>query len=539
VKIQSYADKLTWVEADDGMYLQVPSDIRQGVIDVDEIADELMALGVINADLETLEKVILRRSGKPEKVGHLFRVFSEEKRRYISLTTTPLKATLELSLSMAEHNMMVNRDELEFLLSSNSIIHGIDWSVVDDLVANPVYGEEVIVASATPPENGLDAEVIEDVKVDFDARPLMLEGGSVDFRCLDNIHIIKEGSIIARRIPPSPGKAGVDIFGKALAPEPGKNVELPAGLNTVKKNNNKELCAALSGYLYRQNGKICVGGTYIVKKDLDYSVGNVEYSGDVIVRGAVRSGFKIVATGNVTVLKEVENASILSKEGNIQIRGGIFGKNSCLIQADRGDIEVAMAQGASIKCGGVLTVFKYARNCHIDVKNLNAPSRDAGLINCGVYFSGMVDVAVMGAPAGRNYLVYQDNSVDEAVQGLKEIRLQEGAVRLEAQEKKQLAEKLTEKARTKGPNQAWAVTEVRRVIGELQELGKKLQHFTTMREKYQEVVKGRKSKENLVKIGKILPILEVKAYGTAVNYTEEVEGVIIDWNGAELVMRSF
>jgi uncharacterized protein (DUF342 family) len=159
------------------------------------------------------------------------------------------------------------------------------------------------------------------------------------------------------------------------------------GRNTLLAEDGVTIRAAIAGCLLLEDGKVCIDSTLTITGDIDFSVGNVEFDGDVIVHGNVLDLFKVYSAGSVTVDGDVEAAeihagrdlrvvgSIVGKDrgaivtggsvhakyitnGNVQAAGNIVCAvavtNSQLICGGRVEVKRgAIAAGNVIACGGV------------------------------------------------------------------------------------------------------------------------------------------------------------------------------------------
>src|SRR5690606_27653982 len=87
---------------------------------------------------------------------------------------------------------------------------------------------------------------------------------------------------------------------------------------------------------------------YEVSGDLDMKTGNIDFVGNVVIRGNVPNGFEIKAKGDIHVYGTVESAFLYS-EGSIFVNAGIVGQGNGKIYAknnlhttfiNQGNIEV-------------------------------------------------------------------------------------------------------------------------------------------------------------------------------------------------------
>ena len=144
-----------------------------------------------------------------------------------------------------------------------------------------------------------------------------------------------------------------------------------AGENTEVRGS--ELVATSPGRPVVRGSRIDVLPVFAVEGDLDYSVGNIDFAGDVTVRGDVMPGFSIHATGSVTVYGMTEHATIHA--GGDLILQGVVG----LIEADdHGD---GMEHEAEIVVGGNLTA-QYLHNIAVEVAGEAIVNRE--MVNCQI-----------------------------------------------------------------------------------------------------------------------------------------------------------
>jgi len=166
--------------------------------------------------------------------------------------------------------------------------------------------------------------------VESQGRPVELEDGSVDFKNINNFLCVTEGQLLLEKIPPTLGTPGVDVIGLPIAAKPGKDISLPFGKNVTIVDNCR-LVAAIEGQLHIVRQRLNVIPTIEVVEDVDYSTGNIDFVGNVIVHGSVQPGFSIKAGGNVEIWGSVNGGMV---EGNsIIIRMGVKGMNRSVIKS--------------------------------------------------------------------------------------------------------------------------------------------------------------------------------------------------------------
>ncbi len=87
---------------------------------------------------------------------------------------------------------LVTHDFILTTLKEKNVTVGIDLDVVDSIAQNPENIQSVIVAKGKPHQNGRDGEIKYLVDIDKEAKPKMLEDGSVDFKEIDAFTTVKK-----------------------------------------------------------------------------------------------------------------------------------------------------------------------------------------------------------------------------------------------------------------------------------------------------------------------------------------------------------
>lgn len=232
--------------------------------------------------------------------------------------------------------IQLNPADLELLLRQHGVIYGIRKDVLARIAANPAQyrSELVIVARGMAPQNGQDGTIR--LLYDLDREmsgPAQLEDGKVDYREIRKLNNVHKGQPIARKVPPTPGVPGIAVTGEEIPAQSGREAVFKLGRNVVVDPENTTIYAAIDGLVTRtERDMINVFPVYEVNGDVDYSVGNIDFVGTVVIRGNVLPGFKVKAAGDIRVIGGVE-AGELTAEGSIEITGGILGQQKGIVKA--------------------------------------------------------------------------------------------------------------------------------------------------------------------------------------------------------------
>ncbi|NCC80680.1 MAG: DUF342 domain-containing protein [Clostridia bacterium] len=230
--------------------------------------------------------------------------------------------------------------------------------------------------------NGKDAEIIYHFANVGPAKPKLLEDGRADFYNTNVIENVKKGQVIIEKKPPTTGVPGLTVKGKAIHAMDGKNKKLPIGKNIEHSSDGFKAIATIDGMLSTARNRVSILPIFEVNGDVDFSTGNIEFVGNVIVKGSVKNGFMIKSGGDVHVYGIVEGGSI-EAEGNIFIMTGIRGLKKSHISA-KGTISTKFIENASIRANLDVIAEEAIMHCEVVAGNSVVLSKNKGLIVGGI-----------------------------------------------------------------------------------------------------------------------------------------------------------
>ncbi|MFH1540216.1 MAG: FapA family protein [bacterium] len=246
----------------------------------------------------------------------------------------------------------VEMDDIMVALSKANVRFGIKQDIIENIVAQQWYNERVLVAEGKPSEDGEDGKIEYLFSTEAGVpRPSMSEDGSVDYYELNIIQNVLANEPLAEKIPPSKGTEGTNVHGEKIPARPGKDIPFPLGKNvTFSSDNPNIIVAQIAGQPRLQQGRIDVNPVYEVAGDVDFSTGNINFVGDVVVRGGVLEGFVVKADGNITVMGPV-SGSVLEAGGSVFLNKGMHGQDKGLIKANE-DVVAKFLEHVTVRAGG-------------------------------------------------------------------------------------------------------------------------------------------------------------------------------------------
>ncbi len=288
------------------------------------------------------------------------------------------------------------------MLQRTKVKAGIDEAAIRELLENKVYCTDVIVAKGKLPTAGRDALISYYFDTDNSARPELKEDGSVDFFKLNNLHHCTKGQVLAEIIPEEKGEDGIDVFGTVMPAREVKSIKVPHGRNIELSEDGLKYISMVDGHAMLIEGTIFVSDVYSVE-NVSTATGNIEYHGDVDVRGNVCENFSIKTDGNVFVGGVVEGATI-EAGGNIIIARGMHGQNKGSLKAG-GNIIAKFISAAQVEAEGFVEAEQIL-NAKVTAGTYVNAEAGKGLITGGrIVAKKAVNVKNAGSPMGASTIL--------------------------------------------------------------------------------------------------------------------------------------
>ncbi|NLK43008.1 MAG: DUF342 domain-containing protein [Tissierellia bacterium] len=226
---------------------------------------------------------------------------------------------------------------------------GLKEEVVLNVLKNKILDERVLIAEGKKPIDGKNGKI----KYHFDfEKPLLPKinpDGTVDYKDLDAINVVKNGDIIAEIIPPIDGEDGIKVNGEPIIHKKGKTPKFNRGKNTIITEDGLFLKSSANGIVEIRNGKISVSEV-LTLNNIDNSTGNINFNGNVIIKKDILNGFSLRTTGSVEIKGAVEGGFIQC-DGDVLVRQGIQGYNRRTIEIG-GNLSTKFIENSIISVGG-------------------------------------------------------------------------------------------------------------------------------------------------------------------------------------------
>lgn len=276
----------------------------------------------------------------------------------------PLDATLYIKVSddkmfaficmfpPCSNGKEIDRTTVEKALLERGLTYGVCEAGIRALTEEHCYFQILMIGQGFLPVTGKDGKIIEHFQRTSEINIHQDEHGKADYRNLNSIQFIEKGQVICDIIPPEQGISGINLEGKEVPAKAGLSPVIPAGKNTILSEDGKQLLAVSKGQILFRHFKFDVTEVLVIKEDVDYSVGNLDYPGDIIIYGEVRTGFTVKSGGSVTIHGMVEAASIIA-EGDVILKKGMNGNHNGQINS-QGEVKASYLENCTVySTGGI------------------------------------------------------------------------------------------------------------------------------------------------------------------------------------------
>lgn len=299
---------------------------------------------------------------------------------------------------------MMTRDELAAFLKQYNVREGILQEAFDDFVIKAAAGQQqvdVLLAAGTAPLPGADGHIA-----------LSVAGSSTVLRSEEivtdlDMHIVQTfinvlaGDEIGRIIPPEPGTPGRSVMGLPIPSHPGRPLKVKVGKNIRTEENGSLLIAAATGRFCQSPDEISVEEEYVVKGDVNFRVGTIDFKGVVEVRGDVLDNFDITASKGLTVSGNIGVCSIVS-DGDITFCG-MDGQDKGTIVCG-GTLRANFIHDVDVECAGDVIVGVEIHNCR--VRTLGRLVVDKGAISGSTCIArGGIEARKLGSASSQHTIL--------------------------------------------------------------------------------------------------------------------------------------
>jgi uncharacterized protein (DUF342 family) len=298
-----------------------------------------------------------------------------------------LKPTEDSSTPTVEH--------LEASLKTAGITTGIDKPGLEKLAAALAKGSKLKTVIAVA--RGEQLVEPEDAEPEFTFPYITQSGlvqgdGSIDLRERNSFPGVAGGETLVQSKAGVAGKPGSTVRGEVLDVRAPVESELIAGENVKVEGSapSQKLVSEMEGgasctvaEVSGEAGKtiqyrVSVRPVAQISGDVNYDTGNLDFKGNVEIKGSVLSSFIVKATGDIRIGETVETGAQVHGEANLVVQLGIVGENTIVETA--GNVTAKFIQDAKVSAGGDIAVGSYIRSANVSAKGTISVEGSGGAV---------------------------------------------------------------------------------------------------------------------------------------------------------------
>lgn len=384
----------------DGTYLQLfGSELGGMPLIYDEISKYLIDRKIYEYDKVAIGRAIANLKHVAEVKLTPVVISPQEEQIKVRIDESKINAVCRFYPPSTGGNLLT-KDDIIAAMVREGIKYGVDETKIKQFLHNREYCTDYVLAKATQPIQGHDAVITYHFNTDLTMKPKTNEDGSVDFHTLDIISQCKKGDLLATLMPIDYGKPGIDICGKIIKPNKVNNRVLRHGNKITMSEDGLQLFSEVDGHVSLTDGRVFVSNTYEIAADVDSSTGDIDYDGNVVVKGNIITGFTVKAKGDIEVYGVVEGAYI-EAGGRIVLRRGMQGMNKGVLKAN-GNIITKFIENAEVMSGGYINTDSIMHS-KVSAKGDIIVGGRRGFVTGGVIRSGtLISVKTSGSHMGTN-----------------------------------------------------------------------------------------------------------------------------------------
>ncbi|ABW19054.1 FapA family protein [Alkaliphilus oremlandii] len=333
----------------DGVYLNI---IDNSQIDIKDIIDFLILKKVTNYEYDKIALCVEGKKIGMEKIAPYQEENFIDSMLEIRVSDDKLEASILLSEPLGGKYLSV--DEIIEGLTQKGITYGIDEEKIHEICTHHIFNKWITIAQGKKAVHGKNASVIYLFEEEKESTTSVItDEGRIDYKNLNNIRNVNEGSLLLEIIPATEGTNGMTVYGKEIPSSKGKDIAIKKGKNIYESEDGLKIFASKDGEVHFVDGRIYVDEVKNIDGNIDNETGNIQFNGKVNIKGNVKSGFKVEAEGDIEIFGVVESAHLISN-GNIIIHRGVQGNNQAYIYC-KGSLHVKYLENANVVSGEDIT----------------------------------------------------------------------------------------------------------------------------------------------------------------------------------------
>ena len=364
-------------------------------ITLEEVLNRIHLFGIENVDAKRIEEIIRVADGNEHRIGEWSGGLPVDAKLELEISEDKMEVFVLLHPPKNGGRMIISSD-IYSILEANAVRFGILDSAIGELVSKPKFLLKIPVAKGTPPVPSTKGYI----KIFFESsnKPELIadDRGKIDFKNIHIIKSVKQGELLAEKISPNPGQNGKNIHGIEINYGSIEDGEWILGPNCQLSEDGLQLFSTIAGRpVLDRDGSIRVDEV-IVLQNVDYSTGNIDFPGTIIVEGTVADDFSLKTRGSI-IIKQSVGRVFLHAEKDIVLSGGVMGKNGGRIEAGN-DIFAKFVEQGNLKAGKGIIIEEASMHSELIARDFITVSGGRGELIGGDAIAGnYILVSKLGA----------------------------------------------------------------------------------------------------------------------------------------------
>lgn len=308
---------------------------------------------------------------------------------------------------------ILDLESVKMFLAKNHIISGLksDQEIETWLNDATPENDPYIIAQGREPIPPVNTRIQYHFPIEYRQAGKLRPDGSLDFTDRGKIPFVEKDVLLAEKHPTKPGIAGMTVSGDEIQVPAPEDLLFGSGSGTRFSEDGMKIYADTNGQPHLDAlGNVSVHQELEIKGDVGFETGNIEFEGNLIVKGTVNEGFHVKAasltahqvrgaqitlTGDLNVSTGIIDAKLVKVRGNIQARyinnSKIDSFGDLTVQKEIIDSTIRLG-GACKNSTGTIISSKVFAKMGIEAGNIGTPVSEPSSLTVGVdaYMNSLV-----------------------------------------------------------------------------------------------------------------------------------------------------
>ncbi|WP_300465014.1 flagellar assembly protein A [Desulfobacula sp.] len=270
----------------------------------------------------------------------------------LSLSINETRAYLKKTTAFEKNRPQFTLSDLLDLLREKKISYGrLDDEAIETWISQS-FDEKLLIATGEEAIPGRDGEITVYFETQVTHPGEINADGSIDFTKRGDTPYVKKGDLLAQKTASQDGTPGISVFNTPIPVEQVIDPVFMAGPGTQLSEDGFHLHATTDGQPHWDTlGTFSVNPELLIPGDVDFTTGNIDFNGNVVVKGIIKAGFTVRA---INLTAQAIEGGIIYLSGDLNVSAGITASNI----STHGNIYAKFINHSRVMGLGNLTISK-------------------------------------------------------------------------------------------------------------------------------------------------------------------------------------